>query len=143
METSVQLIQPLVALVIWSMVMWLWMYATRIPAIVSMKLEMDPTVPSAEQMAKLPAQVRWKADNYNHLMEQPTLFYAVVLALAVLGVSSGLTLFAAWAYVAFRIIHSLVQALGNKIELRFAVFVASNIPLLLLVFIAARAAFAA
>ncbi|MCA0899139.1 MAPEG family protein [Microbulbifer agarilyticus] len=142
MEISNQLIQPLVALVVWSMVMWLWMYVTRVPAIMSMKLEMDPMAPNGEQMAKLPAKVRWKADNYNHLMEQPTLFYAVVLALAVMGISSGFTLYAAWAYVALRIIHSLVQALGNKIELRFAVFVASNIPLLFLVFSAVRAAFA-
>ncbi|WP_460805886.1 MAPEG family protein [Microbulbifer agarilyticus] len=141
MEISDQLIQPLVVLVIWSMVMWLWMYATRVPTIVSMKLEMDPMAPSGEQMAKLPARVRWKADNYNHLMEQPTLFYALVLALAVMGTSSGLAIYAAWAYVALRIIHSFVQVLGNKIEVRFAVFVASNIPLLLLVVLAARTAF--
>ncbi|AQQ68252.1 hypothetical protein Mag101_11830 [Microbulbifer agarilyticus] len=141
MDSTNQLIQPVVALIVWSMVMWLWMYATRLPAIISMKLEMDPMAPRGEQMAKLPASVRWKADNYNHLMEQPTLFYAVVLALAVMGVSSGLALYAAWTYVALRIIHSLVQVLGNKIEVRFAVFVASNVPLLLLVFLAARAAF--
>ncbi|GAB2527731.1 hypothetical protein GCM10008940_33070 [Microbulbifer agarilyticus] len=102
---------------------------------------MDPMAPSGEQMAKLPARVRWKADNYNHLMEQPTLFYALVLALAVMGTSSGLAIYAAWAYVALRIIHSFVQVLGNKIEVRFAVFVASNIPLLLLVVLAARTAF--
>ncbi|MCA0894825.1 MAPEG family protein [Microbulbifer agarilyticus] len=141
MEVSSQLIQPLVALVIWSMVMWLWMYATRLPAIISMRLEMDPMAPSGEQMAKLPARVRWKADNYNHLMEQPTLFYALVLALSIMGVSSELAIYAAWAFVVLRIIHSLVHVLGNKIELRFAIFVASNIPLLFLVFIAARSAF--
>ena len=77
MEPSIQVIQPVVALVIWSMVMWLWMYATRLPAIAAMKMEMDPEAPSSVQMAQLPAKVRWKADNYNHLMEQPT---ALVLA---------------------------------------------------------------
>jgi len=133
MELDVQLIQPVVALVIWSMVMWTWLYATRIPAIVSMKLQMDPEAPAGVQMAQLPARVRWKADNYNHLMEQPTLFYAVALSLAFLGEASEISIFAAWAYLGLRIIHSLIQASVNKIELRFAVFLLSNIPLIVLI----------
>ncbi|SET22535.1 MAPEG family protein [Thalassotalea agarivorans] len=141
MTTNVQFIQPLVALVIWSMVMWLWMYITRIPAITAMKMHLDPKAPSGEQMSQLPANVRWKADNYNHLMEQPTIFYALVLSLAYLGVDSMLARYAAWAYVALRIVHSLVQALSNIIELRFAVFILSNIPLLILIFCTVRAVF--
>jgi hypothetical protein len=76
------MLAPVVALVAWSMVMWLWMYATRLPAIRAMRMKLDPQAPRGEQMASLPARVRWKADNYNHLMEQPTLFFAVALALA-------------------------------------------------------------
>lgn len=141
MELETQLIQPLITLVIWSMIMWCWMYATRLPAIAAMKMDLDPEAPSGVQMAQLPAKVRWKADNYNHLMEQPTLFYAVVLALAVLGVQSELALYAAWAYVGLRILHSLVQVLLNKIELRFAVFFLSNIPLAVLVYTVATSVF--
>lgn len=123
------LLGPVVALVAWSMVMWLWMYATRIPAIMAMKMKLDPDAPRGEQMATLPASVRWKADNYNHLMEQPTIFYAIVLALAVMGNAAEINLVLAWAYVGLRVVHSFVQALVNKIELRFALFVLSNIPL--------------
>jgi len=83
-------------------------------------------------MAQLPPRIRWKADNYNHLMEQPTIFYALVLSLAFLGESSLINIYAAWAYVVIRIIHSLVQALINKIELRFILFCLSNIALLVL-----------
>ena len=141
MQTNVELIQPVVALVIWSMVMWVWMYATRIPAINAMKIKMDPQAPSGSQMAQLPAKVRWKADNYNHLMEQPTLFYALTLSLAFLGATGEINVYMAWAYVVLRVLHSLLQSLVNKIELRFAIFVLSNIPLAILLFNGASAAF--
>lgn len=129
MTATTALLGPVIALVAWSMAMWTWMYATRIPAIVAMKMKLDPNAPRGEQMATLPPPVRWKADNYNHLMEQPTVFYALVLALAVMGNASATMLALAWAYVALRVVHSFVQALINKIELRFALFVLSNIPL--------------
>lgn len=131
------LLGPVVALVAWSMVMWLWMYATRLPAMFAAKMKPDPYAPRGEQMATLPANVRWKADNYNHLMEQPTVFYAIAIALATMGSPSSAALALAWAYVALRVVHSLVQALVNKIELRFALFVFSNIPLFGLTGIAA------
>ena len=139
METSIQLIQPVVALVIWSMVMWLWMYITRLPSIASTKMEMDSNAPAGVQMSQLPANVRWKADNYNHLMEQPTVFYAIVLSLALLGAATEVNIYAAWVYVGLRVVHSLVQALVNKIELRFVIFSLSNIPLVILIFNAASA----
>src|SRR5262249_20733016 len=90
---------PLIALVLWSFVMWVWLYATRIPAIVKNKIAFDPHRPKEEFHALLPAQVRWKADNYNHLMEQPTLFYAVALTLALIGEGTGLNAGLAWLYV--------------------------------------------
>ncbi len=130
MDASQAILQPLFALVAWSLVIWAWMYATRIPAIAAMKLRLDPQAPRGEQMASLPARVRWKADNYNHLMEQPTIFYAIVLGLALLGLGEGVNLLLAWVYVALRIVHSLVQVLFNRIELRFLLFVLSNIPLI-------------
>jgi hypothetical protein len=85
--TDVAIVAPVVALAVWTHVMWGWMYAMRIPAIRKSRMVLDPAVPRGEQMARLPAPVRWKADNYNHLMEEPTVFYAVALALAVLGLA--------------------------------------------------------
>lgn len=124
-----QILSPVIVLVAWSMIMWLWMYITRIPAMQAAKMRPDPLATRGEQMETLPANVRWKADNYTHLMEQPTVFYALAISLAVMGEGSGINLQLAWAYVIFRILHSAVQALGNKVELRFLVFVLSNIPL--------------
>src|SRR5882724_8424393 len=80
------ILQPVITLVLWTLVMWLWLYATRIPAMVKGKIRPDNTLTGRELAAKLPPQVRWKADNYNHLMEQPTILYATALSLALLGV---------------------------------------------------------
>jgi hypothetical protein len=120
-------------------VMWVWLYVARLPAIRRMKLRLDPNAPRGEQMATLPPRVRWKADNYNHLMEQPTVFYAVAIALALLGESDGWALRLAWAYVVLRVVHSFVQVLWNKIEMRFLVFALSTFPLIGMIVIALRA----
>ncbi|WP_419811506.1 MAPEG family protein [Bacterioplanoides sp.] len=129
MNADTQILTPVFVLVAWSMVMWIWMYATRIPAIQKSKMKMDPDAPRGEQMNSLPASVRWKADNFNHLMEQPTIFYALVISLALIGEGTGTNLTLAWAYVGLRIVHSLLQSLVNRIELRFVLFALSNIPL--------------
>jgi hypothetical protein len=126
------ILQPMIVLVLWTFVMWLWLYATRIPAMTKAKIRPDNTIPPAELAAKLPPQVRWKADNYNHLLEQPTLFYAVAITLALLGSGNGLNAQLAWAYVGLRIVHSLVQALVNIILLRFAIFMLASLVLLLM-----------
>lgn len=126
---------PVIALAAWTMVMWLWMYATRIPAMNAAKvvpdnLSRDPTLTLD---AILPPQVQWKAHNYNHLHEAPTVFYAVAIVLAIIGQGDGLNAQLAWAYVALRVIHSLVQATVNRVMLRFAVFALSTLCLMALV----------
>lgn len=138
---NIDLIQPVVALVLWSMIMWLWMYATRIPALKAARVKLDSNARAGEQMSQLPPHVRWKADNYNHLMEQPTLFYALTLSLAFMGNTSEVVINTAWIYVVLRVIHSLIQALGNKIMWRFTAFSLSNIALIVLGVNAAMQAF--
>ena len=129
MNAHAPMLAPAIALVLWSALIWAWMYATRIPAIVRSRMVLDPTIPRGEQMSTLPPRVRWKADNYNHLMEQPTLFYPVVLSLAMLGDGSSLSLGLAWTYVGMRVVHSLVQTLINHILTRFVLFFVSSLVL--------------
>lgn len=138
---SSPILGPVIALVLWTHVMWAWMYATRIPAIRKSRLVLDPMAARGEQMATLPARVRWKADNYNHLFEQPTIFYAVALTLALVGQGGGTKAMLAWGYVALRVVHSLIQSLVNKIEVRFAVFFLSGLVLIALTVNAAQAVF--
>ena len=124
------ILAPIVALVAWTFVVWGWMYATRLPAMQRAGMKSDPFAIRGEQMATLPAEVRWKADNYNHLMEMPTLFYAIALVLAVADAGGGLNLALAWSYVGLRVVHTLVQTLWNKIEVRFLVFASLSLVLL-------------
>ena len=112
--------------------MGVWLYATRIPALKKHNVVYDPHRPSEEFHAQLPAEVRWKADNHNNLLEQPTLFYAVALTLVFLDAGSGLNAGLAWTYVVLRIAHSLVQALINKVLIRFALFAAASLVLLVM-----------
>jgi hypothetical protein len=126
------LFAPLITLVLWTFVMWAWLYATRIPAIRKNRIRLDPTQSKEAFNAQIPPQTRWKADNYNHLLEQPTLFYAVTLSLVVLGASDAINTALAWSYVALRVAHSLVQATTNIILIRFSIFIVSSIVLLAL-----------
>ena len=126
------LFAPVIALVLWTFVMCAWLYATRIPAMVRQKIAYDPRRPVEEFQTQLPPQVRWKADNYNHLLEQPTLFYAVALTLAILGADGAVNAALAWVYVGLRVVHSLVQATVNVILVRFGIFIAATLVLLVL-----------
>jgi hypothetical protein len=103
-------------------VMWVWLYATRIPALSRHRIVYDPAMPNQAFDAQLPARVRWKADNYNNLMEQPAIFYAVAIVLALSDAGYGVNVWLAWAYVAARVAHSLVHALANVVLVRFALF---------------------
>lgn len=133
--TGAGTLPPVVALAAWTMVMWAWMYATRIPALNATKLDLDDLArdPATSLDDVLPVGVQWKAHNYNHLHEAPTVFYAVAIVLAVIGAGDGLSAQLAWAYVALRVIHSLVQATVNKVIWRFVLFLLSSMVLIGLV----------
>lgn len=132
---GMDILKPVVALLAWTMVMWVWMYATRIPAMLKAGIDAKGMVGStgASLRAQLPDKVSWKADNYNHLHEAPTLFYAVAIVLAIIGEGDGLNTTLAWAYVVLRVAHSVVQALWNKVTVRFALFAGSSLALMALI----------
>lgn len=126
---SQPLLGPVVGLVSWTFVMEAWMYALRLPALSKYKVDTSPSMTTADMNAKIPRHLQWPADNYNHLHEQPTLFYAMALALNQLGVQDGVTVKLAWTYVGLRVAHSLVQASKNPIMIRFQIFAASSLVL--------------
>ena len=134
---------PVVVLLAWTMVMFAWMYATRIPALmrsgIDIKNMRGTTGRSLDDT--LPPEVQWKAHNYNHLLEQPVLFYAVCLLLILLDAGERTGVLLAWTYVALRVLHSLVQATVNVVRVRFFIFFAASLALIGLLAIAARATF--
>ena len=123
---------PVLILVCWTLIMWLWMYATRIPAMQKAKIDPDSARHPGTYGDKLPAGVRAVADNYNHLHEQPTIFYALMIFAGLTGGGDALMLQLAYGYVGLRILHSLVQVLLSKVMPRFLVFSISTILLMVM-----------
>ena len=140
---GMDILQPGVALLAWTMVMWLWMYATRIPAMNKAGIDAKNLVGGEGSSLRglLPDKVSWKADNYNHLHEAPTVFYAVALTLAVAGAGDGQNALLAWIYVGLRVAHSLVQATANRVLVGVVLFALSSLVLMALVVKAALAVF--
>lgn len=119
------LLGPIVALVGWSLVMLVWMAISRRGAFkrLGVSLRTIPPGSRGDALDKSPeAKAQWKAHNYNHLMEQPTIFYAIVLALAVMGFDHPINVMLAWGYVVLRILHSIVQATINIVAIRLTLF---------------------
>lgn len=124
---------PILCLGLWTFVMMTWMVVTRLPAISAAKLGPDAGQRTAELGDKLPKEVQWKADNYNHLMEQPTVFYAVAITLAVAGLGDDINTMLAWFYVGSRVAHSIAQATTNHVMARFSIFALSSLALLAMI----------
>ena len=138
MNTAI--LAPAAALAVWSILMLIWMAATRFPAMKAMREAKGSSGMVSKSRAggrgqdlegQIPDKVNWKAHNYTHLMEQPTVFYAVVIIHALTG--AGQTEIAlAWLYVGLRVVHSLWQNLVNTIPVRLMIFVAGSITLMIL-----------
>ena len=127
MEASI--LTPALILVTWTLVVWAWMYALRIPAMSSAGIDADDARHPGS-LDVLPSHVRAVADNYNHLHEQPTIFYALVFYTQLAGTATEFNISLAWCYVVLRILHSVVQNTVNKVMIRFSVFALSSLALI-------------
>ncbi len=128
--TAAEFLTPVLALVAWTLVMWIWMYATRIPAMKEAGIDPQDAAYPGTWSHRLRPGVRSVADNYNHLHEQPTLFYALMFLAALTGGGDATALKLAWAYVLLRIAHSLVQATINRVIVRFSIFALGTLVLM-------------
>lgn len=131
---STAILAPAALLVIWSLVMLFWMASTRLPAAKKMGIDITekPGGRGPDIDPNMPDKVAWKSHNYTHLMEQPTLFYATVIILAIAEAGTGINLWLAWGYVVIRIIHSIWQSTVNLVNVRFMLFLASTLCLLIM-----------
>ena len=136
------ILAPAAVLVLWSLFVLLWMTATRFPAFAKAGLKLSEAEPGSRYVdvePSMPAKVNWKSHNYTHLMEQPTIFYAAVVILALAGEGSGINASLAWAYVGLRVVHSLWQGIVNIISVRVTLFTLSTLCLWVLAVNAVRA----
>lgn len=119
------LLAPVVALVAWSIVMFFWLAIARAPQLRGRKIPEGAR--GADLEREQPGRSHWPAHNYQHLMEQPTVFYAIVLALVLMGFDGAINVYLAWGYVAFRVLHSLWQATVNIVPIRFLLFLGATL----------------
>ena len=122
------MLTPMLALITWTFVIWVWMYATRVPAM--QKAGIDPgKIKQKHELDVLPVSVKQVADNYNHLHEQPVIFYALATYCHLTGLGDDTNVTLAWTYVALRVVHSVIQCTINYVPARFAVFTLASITL--------------
>jgi hypothetical protein len=132
MPTTTQFLTPVLILVTWTLVMWIWMYATRIPAMNKAGIDPQEAAHPGTWVHRVPSSIRSVADNYNHLHEQPTIFYALMFFAALTGGGGATTLTLAWTYVILRVLHSLVQATINRVVVRFSIFALASVTLMVM-----------
>ncbi len=132
MDTTI--LAPAAVLIVWSLLMLFWMAGTRLPAMKKVGIDLGTAVGGrgADIDPNVPPSVAWKSHNYAHLMEQPTIFYATIMILAISGGATSLSVSLAWGYTGLRIVHSIWQATVNKVNIRFAFFLLSTICLTIL-----------
>jgi hypothetical protein len=127
------LLAPLVALVAWTLVVMLWMLVARMGEFRRMGITLG-TIPAGSRGVDMEGRAepsaQWKSHNYNHLMEQPTIFYAIVIALALMGMDQPINQYLAWGYVVLRILHSLIQCTSNIVRFRLPIFGLASLCLL-------------
>lgn len=126
------ILTPILVLVSWTLVVWIWMYARRLPAMSAANVEPQQAQHPGALASILPSEAQRVADNYNHLHEQPTIFYALIVYSHLAGVADPLNIGLAWAYVGLRIVHSLVQNTVNIVLVRFSLFALSTVALIVI-----------
>jgi hypothetical protein len=124
---------PVVVLVAWTLVVMIWMMVARGREFRRLGVTFD-NIPAGsrgvDMDGKADPHAQWKSHNYNHLMEQPTIFYTIALTLALMGMDQPINVWLAWGYVGFRILHSLIQCTSNIVRFRLPIFLLASLCLL-------------
>ncbi len=136
-----EFLTPVLVLIIWTLIVLVFMLSRRIPAMNKINRNTQKFIENPELMQQLPNKAKWAADNYNHLHEQPVIFYALMFYLAATNAGDSVNLYLAWGYVISRILHSLIQMGKNIVIARFLVFVIGTVLLMLMALRAVLALF--
>lgn len=132
---------PMFAMFLLTIAVWVYMYVRRIGFINTNHLTPDQLKPA--EFARLsPPAVSNPSDNLKNLFEVPVIFYALALYLFAARQIDVAYIDAAWIFVAFRALHSLVHCTFNLIMLRFYLYLIASLTLWFMVVRAAAIYFA-
>ncbi len=126
---SLLILQPVVALFVLTAIVWIGMYARRLSYMANNSI--DPQrVATPELMTELlPATVNNASNNLKNLFELPVVFYALCGFLLLSQRVDAVFLYAAWAYVALRALHSAIHCTINSVQDRFTAYFLSSLVL--------------
>jgi len=127
------ILQPVIVVAVLSVAMTFWMLVTRIPKMSKLGIDPQQARNTSKLLDLLPSETTRISNNYNHLFEQPTVFYAVAISIAVLGHVDPVNVGCAWVYAGLRVVHSLVQATIDIVMIRFSLFMLSSVALAVLI----------
>ena len=120
--------QPMLVMMGLTLIVWVYMYARRIPFITRNRLTPDQLTP-AELARRSPPAVSNPSDNLKNLFELPTVVYALALYLYAVGQVDGVYVTLAWVFVGLRVLHSAVHCTVNIVLLRFWLYAISAVAL--------------
>ena len=124
------ILDPMLAMLAWSGFIVAILLLTRIPVVIKQWGNLQYAKHSDELRPKMSDKFRYITDNYNHIFEQPTLFYAALIYIHLADTASQTNINLAWAYVSVRVIHSLIQLTNNNVSWRAASFATSSLILI-------------
>jgi hypothetical protein len=127
--TSESILLPMLAMMLLTFVVWVYMYVLRIGHIVRQRIHPQKLTTPDKVGALIPEPVSYPAYNFRNLLELPVLFYVLCLLLFVTGIADAWDLLAAWIFVALRVIHSVIHCTVNIVKYRFYMYFASALVL--------------
>ena len=128
-----EILYPMFLVITLSGILFLLLAATRLPSIIKYFGKLQAAKHSEDLRPNLPTAARNITDNYNHLFEQPTLFYALVTYIYLMQHVDTIHLYLAWFYAALRIAHSFIQITSNNVSYRALMFIGSGACLMFMI----------
>lgn len=123
---------PVLAMLLLTTVISLLMVVCRSKALGPHSDKMDELSNRHTMAPYIIGAARRVSDNYNNLLEQPVLFYALCLTIAVGGLTDKSHLWLAWGYFALRVAHSAIHCSYNKMPHRGVTFALASLLLMIM-----------
>ena len=132
-EKTINILHPMLAMIALSGFLIVVLLASRLPPIIKYWGDLQFAEHSEDLRPQLPKPLRLITENYNHIFEQPTLFFATCAYIYMAGQTDALNVGLAWAYVGLRLLHTITQVTSNNVTLRVSFFATSSASLVAMI----------